>query len=275
MTRLLSLRLAHLSLLFALPLAVSPQAKATTIFLDFVTSSTNDAFAVNTTQADFVTEFGFVSLNNTQIKNALLNAVIYDFLGYPTTGANALSPLPNGKQLNVNFLLAGTASADPEFYLLDIGNGSSSFFGQACLACIRTNIGGGPSAPNGARFGSIISNAIATSLASLATSDAQRLNLLTGTISHEIGHAFSLDHPAGQLPNPGASLYSLEATGVTPASMPADQRILDRAFAYSEFTQLISAIGLTDAPVPEPATLSMFGVGVSFLIGIRMRRSRR
>ena len=181
MTRLLSMRayrLARFALLFTLPLAVVPQAKATTIFLDFVTSSTNDKFGANTTQADLAFLFGFNTLNNTQIQSALLDAVINDFLGFPTTGANALSPLPNGKQLNVNFLLTGTASVDPEFYLLDIGNGSSSFFGQACLACIRSSLGAGPDllTPNGARVGSIISNFIATSLASLATTDAQRPN---------------------------------------------------------------------------------------------------
>ena len=110
MTRLLSMRAyrpAQVALLFTLPLAVVPQAKATTIFL-----------------------------------------------------------------------LTGTASVDPEFYLLDIGNGSSAFLGQACQSCIRTSLGAGPDllTPNGARVGSIISNFIATSLASLATTDAQRLN---------------------------------------------------------------------------------------------------
>ena len=274
MTRCTPTRFFHYALLLTLPLAAVPDAQATTIFLDFVNSSTTDVFAVNTTQANFVSEFGFVSLNNSQVKSALLNAVINDFLGYPSVGTNAQSTLPNGKQLNVNFLLAGTASVDPEFYLLDIGDGSSSFLGQACLACIRTSIGGGPTASNGARVGSIISNTIASSFASLATTDTQRLNLLAGTISHEIGHTFSLDHPPGPLPNPGASIYTLESTGGSPTNMPSDQRILDRAFGYSEFNQLINAIGLTDAPVPEPATLSMFGVGVSFLIGIRMRRSR-
>ncbi len=266
-------RLRQLALLFALSLALVPQARATTIFLDFVTSSTTDILlpSATTTQADLAALFSFSSLNNAQIKSALLDAVINDFLGYPTVGTNALSPLPNGKQLNVNFLLAGTASLDPEFYYIDIGNGAYSFLGQACLGCIR----GGPTfAPNGARVGSIISNTIATQLASLATTDAQRLNLLAGTISHEIGHTFSLDHPNSALANPGASLYSLLATGAAPTSMPNDQRILDRAFSYSEFTQLISAIGVTDAPVPEPATLSIFGIGISFIIGIRVRRSR-
>ncbi len=269
-------RLRQFALIFALSLALVPRARATTIFLDFVTSSTTDILtpSATTTQADLAVLFSFSTLNNTQIQSALLNAVMNDFLGYPTVAANAGSPLPNGKQLNVNFLLAGTSSLDPEFYFIDIGNGSYSFLGQACLACIRTSIGGAPTVPNGARVGSIISNTIATSLASLATTDAQRLNLLSGTISHEIGHTFSLYHPNSALANPGASLYSLLATGEAPTNMPNDQRILDRAFSYSEFTQLISAIGVTDAPVPEPATLSIFGIGISFIIGIRVRRSR-
>jgi hypothetical protein len=72
-----------------------------TFELDFVSGPTTDIFGVGTTIANF-TPYGF-GLNLTQIQQAALAAVDNDFLGYPTVGADANSPLPNGRQLNVNF----------------------------------------------------------------------------------------------------------------------------------------------------------------------------
>jgi PEP-CTERM motif len=88
----------------------------------------------------------------------------------------------------------------------------------------------------------------------------------------------TLVHPGAALANPGASAYSLMATGAAPTSMPNNQRILDRDFAYSEFATLIQSVGLRDAvsPVPEPETYAMMLAGMLFVIGTaRARNGRR
>ena len=130
-------RLQWAPIALALFLALAPLAQATTMFLDFVTSNTTDNFNVQTTPANLATEFGFTGLNNAQIQFALLGAVRNDYLGYPTVGANPSSTLPNGQQLNVNILLAGTSTSDTSFFFVDIGdNSTANFLGQACLACV-------------------------------------------------------------------------------------------------------------------------------------------
>jgi hypothetical protein len=54
-----------------------------------------------TTTASFA-PYAF-GINLPQIEAGALAAVNNNFLAYPTVGANANSPLPNGKQLNMNF----------------------------------------------------------------------------------------------------------------------------------------------------------------------------
>lgn len=267
-------------LLASLTAVVPPRpARALTIGLDFVTGATTDAIGVTTVAADYA-PFGF-SLGTAQIQDTILNAVITDYLGFPTVVANPLSPLPAGKQLDINFVKASDnltppANGDTQFFFVAIGNRTSSsdtFFGQACLACVRTSGGAGPTGVgNGTTVGSILVDNIA-SLANLATDDTHRINLLAETVAHEIGHALSLLHPNGVLANPGASAYSVMATGADPSFMPNDQRVLDRAFAYSEFSQLIGAVGLRDAAAtPEPSSwlLLVFAAGA----GLRAARRR-
>jgi len=247
-----------------------------TISLAFVSSPTIDAFGVGTT-ADTFAAFGFTGMTTAQIQAGVLSAVTNDYLGYPTGG---LSPLPAGKELNINFvmstLITAPGNGDPEYYFVAIGTNTTSdpFLGQACLGCVRTS--GGVSFPgnNHAIVGSILTDVIQGALGGLATTDAQRINLIAGTVSHEVGHALSLPHPASALANPGASTFSLMATGAAPTNMPNSQRVLDRAFGYTEFSQLITAIGVRDVSVPEPASLATLALG-SVLIVLRARRRTR
>jgi hypothetical protein len=272
---------ATLALGLGLAVAEPRRADALTISLGFVTGPTVDLFGVGTTTANYGA-FGFTGMTTPQIESAILGTVFNDYLGYPTIGANASSPLPFGKELNVNFVMASSITAptngDSEYYHIAIGNktGAQSFLGQACYACVRDGTGAGPNFGllNGSIVGSVLVNNIAT-LAGLAASDAQRINLLAGTVAHEIGHIFGLDHPNGALANPGDSAFSLMATGAAPTSMPNAQRVLDRDFAYSEFDQLIDAIGLRDSvPVPEPGSIAILALG-SVLVALRVRRRAR
>jgi hypothetical protein len=266
------------TLAVGLSVAAPRPAEALTIVLNFVPSATTDLFGVGTLPETFAT-WGFTSLDLAGVRAATLAAVRTDYLGYPTVGSNAASPLPIGKELNVNFTfgsgLTGPGNGDTEWYYMAIGdaNPNQGFLGQACLGCVR-NASGVSTTANGAIVGSILTDTIA-GLLSLATSDAQRINLLAGTVSHEIGHTLTLVHPNGPLPNPGASTYSLMGTGASPTLMPNAERVKDRAFAYSEFSSLITSVGLRNvSPIPEPGTALLLAVGV-MVCAWRMRGAGR
>ncbi len=262
--------------------ATAQQAHAVGFVLNFVSGPSTDIFGVGTTSANYVTQFGFTGLTtNAEVMDSVLNAVKADYLGYPDLGANASSPLPVGKELDIDFYL--TAPGAGEYYLVNIGNNTTGdgFLGQACLSCVRNAAGVGPNAPavNHDTVGSILANNI-DDLAGLAGSDTQRINLLAGTISHEIGHSLSLPHPAGALPNPGESAYSLMGTGASPTFMPNGERVLNRSFAYSEFEQLIGAVGLRDVPgtpttsVPEANSLILMVSGLGLLVILKKRTTQ-
>ena len=254
------------------------RAEALTISLAFVTSPTLDVFSVGTTAETFAA-FGFTGMNTAQVQAGILAAVTNDYLGYPTGGP---SPLPAGKELNINFVMSTSITAptngDSEYYFVSIGANTTSdgFLGQACVSCVRKPVETGPNfgVTNGMIVGSILTDVIASALGGLATTDTQRINLIAGTVSHEIGHALSLPHPSSALTNPGASSFSIMATGAPPTNMPNSQRILDRAFGYTEFDQLIDAIGVRDVSVPEPASLATLALG-SVVILLRARRRTR
>jgi PEP-CTERM motif len=261
-------------------IAAPKPAQALTVLLDFVASPTTDPFMVTTLPESF-SSWGFTGLNLSGVRNALLNAVIDDYLGYSTVSSDPLSPLLAGKELNINFGITvgqtGPTNGDSEYYYIAIGDASPNqgFLGEACLGCVRTL--GAASITNGTIFGSVLTDSIA-SLLSLATNDTERINLLAGTLSHEIGHSLTLAHPNSALANPGASSFSLMATGAAPSAMPNTERIKDRDFAYSEFASLIQNVGLRDAvsPVPEPETYAMMLAGLLCVIGLaRARNGRR
>jgi hypothetical protein len=249
-----------------LALGAAP-AQALTVVLDFVNAPTVDRNNVGTLPESFAS-WGFTGLDLNGVRSATLAAVQTDYLAFPSFGTNAASPLPAGKELNINFTFSngvtGPGNGDTEWYYMAIGdaNPNQSFLGQSCVGCVR-NSAGVSTIANGTIFGSTLTDSI-SGLLSLATSDAQRINLLAGTVAHEIGHALTLVHPSGQAPNPGQSLWSVMATGASPSLMPSAERVKDRAFSYSEFGNLIRSVGLRDAvtPVPETGTALMLAFGL-------------
>ena len=254
------------------------KAEALTVLLNFVSGPTTDRNNVGTLPESFAS-WGFVGMSLTDIRNATLAAVQNHYLGYPSFATNALSPLPTGFELNINFEWSNGQTApingDTEWYYMNIGdaNPNQGFLGQACLGCVR-NSAGSATVANGTMFGSALTDTI-SGLLNLATGNTQRINLLAGTVTHEIGHGLNLVHPSGQAPNPGASLWSVMATGASPSLMPSAERVKDRDFSYGEFSTLIQTVGLRQVTVvPEPGTWLLMGLGlVAVGAGVARRKA--
>ena len=265
------------ALILVLSLGTMRNAQALTFILDFSTTST-DIFGEQTGAADFST-FGFTGLTDAEAELETFYAVGDHFLNYPSNSFDSSSLLPDGWELDLDFVTGAFGSApsnaDSEYYYMKIGDGLSgagatnpNIFGQACLACVRDASGIGPNfgLTSGAIVGSIWTDHI-DNFSFLAADDAELINLIAGTISHEIGHTISLAHTGAKDANPGESLWGVMGSGAT--AMPVEQRVLDREFTYAKFGELINAVGIREVAdnntVPEPHLCVMFGLGFLML----------
>ncbi|MFK8068284.1 MAG: hypothetical protein AB8D52_08565 [Gammaproteobacteria bacterium] len=246
--------------------------------MDFTSINTAETiFGGNnvTTDAFDPSDFnGFAAGDFNTITTAVLAGVINDYRAYPTVGADGSSPLANGQELDIDFEIGSVFNApsngDASYYFMKVGernavSSSVGFLGHACGGCVS-----GFTVGNGTLVGSILTDVIST-ISHASGNLAEVANLLIGTISHEIGHTLSLNH-AGMVANPGDSTYSIMGTGAQ--GMPNNQRILDRAFSYTDFATLVNVVGTRDVTaVPLPASVYLFGFSMA-LLGFMQRRKK-
>lgn len=259
-------------------LALAASASALTIILDFnepAQANTTDIFG-NVVQTFDVTSFGFVEADRAMIQNAIFNAVVTDYRGIFTDAQNALSPLPDGFELDIDFEIGdfgvAPSNGDTEFYYTQIGtrvSGPHNGLGVAGTNSAR-DAAGNPHAINGRMVGSIFANNI-NGLSGVGTQLSSGLispttHAIAGTLSHEIGHAVSLAHLNVAASLTPSGLNPLMGTGAI--DLPNAARIVDREFAISGFNaqaggaaqahiaQLMGSIGTRalGVAVPEPST---------------------
>lgn len=209
-----------------------------TIVLDFVEAAQSPVpsaglfgFDINTFD---VTNFGFAPGDSALVQNAILETVRNHFYGIPTASDDARSPIPDGMQLNVDFVIgdAGTLPSNgaTEYYAINIGDSSATDLANGALGGIAllsgardaTGVGPLPGIANGAFIGNVYANSL-TTLQPLNPPNAftvtpdiipQPINdapdhaaraLTSGNLTftrraislvtaHEIGHTLSLEH---------------------------------------------------------------------------------
>ena len=215
--------------------------------------------------------------------------------GIPTQATDARSPIPAGRELNVDFInghLGTPASNGDNFYwYVSIGSASAGpdvspgTLGVTRLGGIRSLSGNPGSALKHTVVGSVFSNEI-QALAGIDPANALTSGNLAyatyaieGTLAHEIGHAFSLTHVDSvgsvQLDN----VPPLMGTGAV--DLLNQDRLGPREFSVSgvdsqdggatvnQLAQLVSAIGLRNVPEPTGGLLA------ACLLATAMRRRGR
>lgn len=280
------------------------RAEALTIVVDFKDpgSTQSSDLAGGIVETFDIAAYGFLEAERPTLYNSILTELRRDFYDIPTMGVNPASVIPDGQQLDIDFVIGDIGSApsngDSEYYYVQVGDAvsapSPNTLGQALGPVVRDSNGNHPF---------FVANA--TVLASVFTDNINGLCCLTpsgilssgdltasthavnGTLAHEIGHLVSLEHMdvAGSITPNG--LDPLMGTGAI--DLLPQQRLVDREFSFSGFnsedggamltpiSQLVGALGTRAAPaaaVPEPATFALAATGLFgvLLLGRRRRR---
>ena len=233
-------------------LANATTANALTFVLDFNDANqenTSDYFGTEVTNFN-VNSYGFTPTDFNLVTNSILDKVESHFYDIPTEsnylGATT-SPIPDGKELDIDFEI-GEINAftpnnqDSDYYFLQIGSAVSdevTSLGQAALNGARNSSGTvDPFGLQGEVVGSVFTNNI-NRIGGLG--DALKsgnleatTNAIAGTLSHEIGHALSLNHVYKGQSETFGNVPPLLGTGAL--DLPNKDRILDRAFSFSAKT---------------------------------------
>lgn len=236
-----------------------------TFVLDFVEngrSVTDPIFGTGTIDGFDFTQFGFAAGQDTTLEQAILAEVITDYLGIPTVSQNANSVIPDGMELNVDFVI-GTPGTVPsngatEYYVVEIGDSNpdqSGIFGVAFLDSVRNGTGTGPNGTtvNGDAVMSVYTDSHIAAGGGVASGNQTfTVNGLSSTISHEIGHTLSLDHidnGTGVTPNGFVDLMNVSASAadlIAPAEFSYAGTNSDSANPGPRNTiqELVNAVGL-------------------------------
>ena len=176
---------AQIDALFNTISAGSSGPASFTVVLDFieaaqspVSSAALFGFDINTFD---VTNFGFAAADSALVQSAVLDSVRQHFYGIPTSSQDSRSPIPNGMQLDVDFVIgdAGVAPSNgaTEYYAINIGDSTPADLAAGALGGVAiinaardsTGVGPGVNPLTGLPFvnGDWVSNVYANSLATL------------------------------------------------------------------------------------------------------------
>lgn len=246
---------------------------ALTIVLDFIDpgqTPVTDIFGVTMNAFD-VTNYGFASTDFDTVTNAVLQTVESHFHSIPTVSQNSASPIPDGMELDIDFVIGDNGVAPSngatEYYVMNIGDAGGPIGGIAnAIGAVRDANGVGP---NPDLFGNPIVNGddvaslYVDSLATLQPFNPPNafdpdfipqpidqapthaaVALTSGNLtftrraislvtSHEIGHTLSLRHvdDAGAVTPTGG--HPIMGTPAPPFLLPVQTIIEPSEFAIS------------------------------------------
>ena len=205
-----------------------------------------------------ITAFGLTAADFDSLTTNVLNVVSEQYKGIPTSSADPLSPIPDGMELAIDFVIGDLGSAPSngatEHYTTVVAEGApdATTLGRGFIGTVRDATGAG-SAMIGDHVSTNYSDNIAGTLP-ISGDLTQATNIIANTISHEVGHNLSLNHvvpatsvtPSGGFPimsataPPGASQLEFSYSGIGDPS----------GAAVTHVQQLIDAVGLRPALSP-------------------------
>lgn len=151
-----------------------------TFVLDFWETSQGASFTDpfgNDIGAFDLSNYGFVASDFDLVTTEILNTVRSHYYSIPTTGADARSPIPDGQQLAVDFVIGDLGSTPAngatDYYTVVLGDTTTANtpLGIAFLNSARTATGGAGFAAAGDHISSVYTNNIST-LGGLTPADA-------------------------------------------------------------------------------------------------------